>query len=284
MDRFSKFHPIVSFSFFMLVILFTVILNNPVYILISFISAFIYRLKTKKSSALISLKYIFPLIFFVGAFNMLFCHYGNIVLFSFSGYDFTLECFLYGLSTGIMLSAVILWFAAYSNAVTSEKFMALFGGLFPNLALLFSMVLRFIPLMIKISDEIKDANIGMGNEVKGIKNTLNRFSCLVSMSLEKSIETADSMKSRGFGSRKRRPYVRYRFSFSDGAVLALILFLAAVILISYIFKINFFDFSSGFEFFNSNFVFYIVFGLFASAAVIIDAAEDAKWLYLKSKI
>lgn len=284
MGRFSESYPAVSFSFFMLIILVTVITGNPIYTLISFAGAFFYRIRLLGKKAFQNLKFLLPLILFAGVFNLLFSHYGVTRLFTICGYDFMLESFAFGIKTGLMLGAVILWFASYTDVITSEKFMAVFGGFMPNLALLFSMVLRFIPLMIKTSNEIKEANIGMGNEVKGLKNSINHFSCLVSVSLEKSIETADSMKSRGFGKKKRKPYIRYRFRPADGVLLACIIVLFASMVFSDLFQINAFVFEPKMAFSNTNVMFYIVFGIFAVLPMTVDLTEEIKWHFLKLKI
>jgi len=115
---FSKFHPWVSFSYFMLIILFTVLAKNPVYILLSFAGAFCYRLRLAGRQSVFSIRFILPLIVFAGLFNMLFSHYGTHILFSAFGYDFMLESLIFGLSTGIMLGAVIFWFACYKGGIT----------------------------------------------------------------------------------------------------------------------------------------------------------------------
>ena len=80
--------------------------------------------------------------------------------------------------------------------------------------------LRFLPLMVKTAGEIKEAQQGIGKETKGLKNTLRRFSALVSVSLERSIETADTMRARGF-KKGRRHYSPYRFKAADGVFLFL---------------------------------------------------------------
>ena len=284
MGQFSEFYPTVCFSYFMAIILLTVILGNPVYILLSFLFAFLYRLKIAGKNALSSLKFIFPVILLTGVFNMFFSHFGVTRLFSVGSYDFTLESLLFGLSTGVMLGSVILWFLCYTDVVTSEKFIAVFGGFMPNLALLFSMVLRFIPLMVKTSNEIKEANIGLGNEVHGLKNSINRFSCLVSISLEKSMETADAMRSRGFGSGKRKPFNRYKFSIADGIMLVVLLVISAVVIVSYILKINAFTFEPKMFLENNNVIFYVLFAILSALPVAVDCAGEIKWHFLKSKI
>lgn len=285
MDRFSKFHPIAGFSFFMLAIILTLIFINPVFLSISFICSFLYLLKLNGKSVFGTFfKFILPLVLLVGIFNMVFCHYGETVLFTIKRFDFTLECFLYGICTGLMLASVIMWFSAYNEIITSEKFMALFGKYAPNLALLFSMVLRFIPLMKKTADEIKEARTGIGQETAGVKNTMNRFSALVSICLEKSIDTADSMKARGFGAGKRSTYSKYRFKKADAAVL-LIIFVCFIYCIAV--KV-----SGGFEFLynpaivlnKADYISPVVFFIFCLIPLLADFTEDVKWLYLKSKI
>lgn len=284
MGRFSEFYPSVCFSYFMAIILLTVLLGNPVYIVLSFVFAFLYRVKIAGKNAFSSLKFILPVIILTGVFNMFFSHFGITRLFSLGSYDFTLESLLFGLSTGAMLGAVILWFLCYTEVVTSEKFIAVFGGFMPNLAILFSIVLRFIPLMVKTSNEIKEVNIGLGNEVRGLKNSINRFSCLVSISLEKSMETADAMRSRGFGNGKRKPFNRYKFNIFDGIFFIVVLVIFAAVLVSYILKINTFVFEPKMVFENNNVIFYVLFAVLAVAPVSVDFAGEIKWHFLKSKI
>lgn len=285
MDKFSKFHPIVSFSFFMFAIILTVTFTNPFYLLVSFLGAIFYLLKLKGKEVFSNLfKFIIPLIILVGIFNMIFCHYGDTVLFTIKEVKFTLECLCYGLNAGLMISSVILWFSSYNEVVTSDKFMALFGKISPNLALLFCMILRFIPQLEKTSKEITDAQVGIGNETKGLKNTISRFSSLISISLEKSIETADSMKARGFGSGKRSYYSRYYFKVKDAVLLFTMISLFVFLVVSKSLGYSDFSFNPVIESINFNYVSFVIFSILFFIPVISDLLEDAKWLYLKSKI
>lgn len=285
MDRFSKFHPIISFLFFIGVIALTIVFTNSFFTAVSFLCSFCYSVKLKgKKAVSYLLKFTFPIVLFAGIFNMLFAGYGKHILFSVKGINFTTECLASGLFTGVMIGAVIMWFLSYNEIVTSDRFMAIFGGIMPNFALLFSMILRFIPLMIKTSDEIKDAHKGLGTETKGIKNTLSRFSALLSISLEKSIETADSMKSRGFGTKKRSFYSAYEFRKSDFAALMLI-----AVLIIYLFAAGFMEypqisFNPVIEIKSIHYFSLILFFVYALFPLIADLSEDVKWLLLKSKI
>lgn len=285
MDRFSKFHPIVSFSFFIGVIVLTLVFSNSIYGALSFLCAFCYAVRLKgKNAVSFFLKFIIPIVLLATIFNMLFSHYGNTVIFIVKGIDFTLEPLTAGLFTGIMIGAVMAWFSAYNEIITADKFMVLFGGLAPNLALLFSMVLRFIPLMVKTSNEIKEAHIGLGYETKGLKNTLTRFSALISISLEKSIETADTMKARGFGTKKRGFYSAFAFRKTDLAALVFVVISLIYLFIACSADIAQITFNPTIEIQSVNPITAFIFLIFSLFPLIADLTEDIKWLLLKSKI
>ena len=285
MDRFSKFHPLVSFSFFIGVIVLTLVFSNSVYGALSFLCAFCYavRLKGKKVVSFF-LKFIIPIVLLTAIFNMLFSHYGNTVIFAVKGIDFTAEALMAGLFTGIMIGAVMAWFSAYNEIITADKFMALFGGFAPNLALLFSMILRFIPLMVKTANEIKEAHIGLGYETKGLKKTITRFSALISISLEKSIETADTMKARGFGTKKRGFYSAFEFRKSDIAALIFVAISLVYLFIACSADISQITFNPVIEIQSVNPITAFIFLIFSLLPLIADLTEDIKWLLLKSKI
>lgn len=284
MDRFSKFNPKVTFLFFVLIIVLTLILLHPVYLLVSLTASLFYKIKLEgKRVFLYFFKIIFPLVLFVSVFNMLFTHYGATVLFTAFDMNFTLEGLFYGLCQGMMFSSVILWFSCYSVVVTSERFLAVFGRIAPNSAIVFSMALSFIPRLKKNAEEINDARM-LINKGKGrLKRGLDNFSALLTMTLEESIEVSDSMKARGFG-RGRTAYSKYRFSLSDGICSCIIfsIFTAMCIMKSFG-KINFiFEPEITMESFSA-FSFFI-FVLLSFLPVIIDLTEDVRWFYLKQKI
>lgn len=285
MDRFSKFHPAVCFLFFIFAIITTLVFINPYYLAVSLVSALLYYLRLCGGRRLLSLlKWILPLICLVAVFNMLFCRYGATVLFSVGSADFSLEALVYGACMGVMLAAVIVWFSAYSEVITSDKFTALFGGFAPNLVLLFSMVLRFVPLMSKTAYELKEGQQGLGNETKGLKNTMRRFSALVSVSLERSIETADTMRARGFGKNKRRHFSPYVFRAADAVLAAAFVILFITQAAAY--------FSGAFAFSYTNTLVIqrfsapalVLWAVLCVLPLVIDLAEDVKWRFLKSKI
>ena len=283
MDRFSKYNPKAAFSFFLIEIVLTIVIFNPIMLAISFLSAFGYKLKLEGRAAfLYLLKFIFPLIALVAVFNFAFSHYGMTVLFTFRDMNFTAESLFYGFTQGLLLGSVIMWFSIYGRVITAERFIAVFGRIMPNTALIFSMVLSFIPRLRKNAGEINDARQLIGSEGK-LKKSMNNFSALITMTLEQSIETADSMKARGYN-KGRNIYMKYRFSRND-LLLMLFAFLsgAALIIIKAIGYLDFL-FDPVIKMKNMSVYAVLIFAVLSLLPVIIDFLEDMRWFYLKRKI
>ena len=114
----------------------------------------------------------------------------------------------------------------------SEKWMYLIGRLSPTLAMMITMILRFIPLMRQRYRVIHEGQVGMGRYnnpyskkknvlyafmgfIEKIRHRIKEISILISWSLENSIETSDSMESRGYGLKGRTSYHRYILKKTD---------------------------------------------------------------------
>ena len=159
--------------------------------------------------------------------NPLFNTRGGTVLFSYwKGRPFTLEALLYGIATGGVFFTIMLWFACYNKIMTGDKFLYLFGRRAPALSLLFSMVLRLVPNFKKKAAVIATARkcVGRAPDCGSSRQRLERgvevLSVLTSWALEGAVETADSMKSRGYGSGMRSRFSIYRFRKMDRIVAA----------------------------------------------------------------
>lgn len=105
-----------------------------------------------------------------------------------------------------------------------------FSKLAPNLTLVLTMTLSFIPRLRKNAQEINDARLNVNAGQSKLKKSLDNFSALVSMTLEESIEVSDTMRARGFNS-YRKPYSKYRFNFNDGVVLIIVLGLSVACIV-----------------------------------------------------
>lgn len=220
---FKSVHPISAFAFFVFTFVLSMTASHPLLLAVSFIAGLVYDIKLfGKKTASFLLKVILPMICLITLFNGIFSHYGVTVLFKMpSGNNFTLEALVFGFVFSIRTSSALLWLDSFNEIITSDKFIFLFGRISPKTALVISMVLRFIPLIRSQSEEIKKAEMGIGNLptekdcIGKIRHGARRLSILISWTLEKGIDSADSMKARGYGLHGRTSYNNYIFSVKD---------------------------------------------------------------------
>ncbi len=216
---FSKLHPTVLFLYFFMSVAAVMSFNNPVISALSLICASACTVVLFGRQALGRLGFSVIIIAVVSAFNFLFAHYGNDVLFTFKNTDFTLEALFFGFNQGMVISAALLWFTAMGKCVDSEKLVYLFRFA-PKIALMLSMILGFIPRFLKKQKEIREARLALngGEASKGVKGKMsaavNDLSALTNYALEGSIITANSMTARGYNPRVIRGG-RYRFKTDD---------------------------------------------------------------------
>ena len=172
------------------------------------------------------LLFLLPMVLIAAVVNPAFNHEGATILtYLPTGNPLTLESILYGLAAALMLAAVIIWFACYTAVMTSDKFVYLFGRIIPALSLVLSMTLRFVPKFRAQLQVVSEAQRCVGRDVsegtvlQRVRNAVNILSIMVTWALENAIETADSMKSRGYGLPGRTAFSIYRFDERDKAVL-----------------------------------------------------------------
>lgn len=121
MDRFSKMHPVLEFTFFICVFLLSVSLSNPVFVLPALVFGVIYEFILRGREALSCLKLTLAIIFVVSLFNFVFAHYGVTLLFQIKDTRFTFEALFYGIYQGTMLSATLIWFGIFQEILTAKR-------------------------------------------------------------------------------------------------------------------------------------------------------------------
>ncbi|MBQ0079504.1 MAG: energy-coupling factor transporter transmembrane protein EcfT [Eubacterium sp.] len=226
---FSTYHPIINFGFFCAVIGIGVFVIHPVFIAIAVIASFSYAISMGSKSTLKFMGcFLLPMIIIVTIVNPLVNHRGSTVIYQTEYHPITMEAAVYGLVTGLMIATVILWFNCYSKVMTSDKFVYLFGRIIPSTSLIFSMVMRFIPNYRMQIAKISDAQKGIGKDVSSgkvmdrIRHGLRIISIMFTWALENSIESADSMRARGYGLKNRTAFSIYRFDKRDALAAAVI--------------------------------------------------------------
>ena len=294
-DTFSQLHPVVNFLYFGLVLAFSMFLMHPVCLSVSLFCAVFYSFCLKGKKVLrFQVRYLLPLLLFTAVLNPVFNHEGGTILAYFpSGNPLTLEAVAYGVATAVMLASVLSWFTCYNAVMTSDKFVYLFGRMIPALSLILSMTLRFVPRMKTQIKRVAEAQkctgrgLSSGSLLQKAGNGARIFSIAVTWALENAIDTADSMKSRGYGLEGRTAFSIYRFDGRDKGVLLFLLFsgvyLAAGALLGG-FQVRYFPTikAIGLEPYTASlFLCYLALGL---CPVVINMKEDRKWKALQSKI
>ena len=223
-DTFSTYHPILNLLYFLGTIGLTVFVTHPVLLGISFLTAVIYscQLRGVAKTVKFSLVFAVPMMVIVALINPMFNHYGVTILgYLYNGNPFTLESIVYGFVMALMLVCTLLWFNCYTEVMTTDKFIYLFGKIIPAMSLVLSMCLRFVPRFMKQLGVISDGqkcvgrSASNGSVVKKVKHGITIFSILITWALENAVETADSMKCRGYGEKGRTAFSLYHFDGRD---------------------------------------------------------------------
>ena len=286
-DTFSGYHPTVNFLYYALVLLFSMCLMHPVYLAISLTGALAYDIYLKGRKAVrFAVMGLLPMAVLAALVNPAFNHEGATILtYLPSGNPLTLESMLYGAAAAVMLASVVLWFSSYNEIMTSDKFVYLFGRVIPALSLVLSMVLRFIPKFKAQACIGRDAK--NGSVFRRVGNAVKIFSIMVTWSLENAIETADSMRSRGYGLPGRTAFSIYRFDDRDKAALAWLIFCGAYLVSGWMAGGTYFRYYPTIKaaaFTPMTVSFMLVYLALVLTPMMLDRREDRQWNSLQSNI
>ncbi len=292
-DSFSAYHPVVNFLYFTLVLLFSMFFMHPVCLGSSLLCAFIYSVYLNGKKALsFNLKYMLPMLAVTALVNPAFNHEGGTILtYLRGGNPLTLESIVYGIAAAVMLITVICWFSCYNAVMTSDKFVYLFGRVIPALSLILSMALRFVPRFRAQFKVVSDAqkcvgrDISNGSILQRAKHGVRILSIMVTWALENAIETADSMRSRGYGLPGRTAFSIYRFDRRDKSALLFLLFCGGYILAGATLGglyYRYFPTMKGVWLELYPVSLYLCYLALGSAPVVINIKEDRKWKAIRS--
>ena len=294
-DAFGTFHPLVGLLYFTAAIGFSMFFMHPVCLAISLACASAYAVYLGgKKAARTALVFMLPMALFAALLNPLFNHQGVTILgYLPNGNPLTLESILFGIAAAVMLVSVIAWFYCWSVVMTSDKFIYLFGRVLPALSLILSMALRLVPRFrsqIKIisnAQKCMGREAGSGSLLQKIRQATKILSIMVSWALENAIETADSMKGRGYGLPGRTAFSIFRFERRDGYAIAYILACAALVLVGAqagAYHFRYFPSVRGQWTGGYTVAVFIAYFLLAALPLIVNLKEELMWKRIESRI
>ena len=317
-DEFSRYHPVVNLIFYLLVLGTTMFQMSVGLVFISLFSAVVYYFMLKKTEGLKYCAVVVGIIIVSAIINPLFSHKGGTLLFYlFTGNPVTLESIIYGLISAIIIGAMLLWFSTFNQVMGVERILGAIGKVLPNVSLLITMIMRFIPqytrhqrkvsMVNKVNKRNYGEKINLLNREKtekenvieackkqkrkngidkiiySIKEGSRTFSITTTWALENSIYTADSMKARGFGTGRRTNYSNYKFQKRDYLLMGWLVILWLVVVFS-LEREKVYTYYYPFIQVKNNVVVYLIYGLLCLTPVLINVKEEIRWLILKSRI
>lgn len=221
---FEKCHPAVNFIYFTTVIAGMIVFQHPIFLLISFVCAFIYSIKRNGWKALIFNAVLLPCVVAFALYYSSYTHFGVTVLQqNMIGNNMTLESLVYGFVLGIVVAGVLIWFSCVYSVFTTDKVVYLFGKVSPRLSLFLAIILRMVPRIKKEANKINIAQQGIGrganqgNLWQRIRNCIRIFSMLITWTIDSLTTASESMRSRGSTLRCRKAFSIYRFDNRDRA-------------------------------------------------------------------
>lgn len=294
-NAFSKYHPIVNLVFFITAIGLGMFSTHPAFLVVSIFSALLFYIRLTKGHCFKFLSTLVMIYILFCVINAFINTRGTTVLFTYFNRNFTFEAFCYAMASGGIFISVLLWFSCYNIIMTEDKFTYLFGHMSPSISLIFSMVLRLVPMYKQRAQTIFGARLCVGKGVKNgkkmalkykLKNATDVLSSLFSWSLEESVVTADSMKSRGYGQNKRTSFIIFYGKKKDYFV-GIILMTCTVLTLLGMTNNTFTEYFPTIEISQLNS--FSLIGLFAYAVLLLTPSilciwEDAIWHISKSKI
>lgn len=290
MRTFADYNPIVVAIYFLMVVGIAMFCMNPIILFLSLCGALLlYFLRNGFTDSKMHL-FSLALFLILALINPLVSHNGATVLFVMNHNPVTLEAFIYGIAAATMIVSVLYWFRIFSQIMTSDKLLYIFGACSPKLALILSMSLRYVPLLNKQAKKVEQTQQALGlykedNIVDYMKGKLRIFSVITTWALENGIITADSMAARGYGIGKRSRFSIFRMKMADVVVLvsSILLFVLSLLGIRQL-EFVYYPTIKMSKMTAMGAVGCAAYSILILLPAIVEVKESLKWKYLRSKI
>jgi energy-coupling factor transport system permease protein len=149
---------------------------------------------------------------FSAIFNALSVHFGSTVLFvippviPYFGGPVTLEALVYGVVNGLVLTGLFAAFTVFNQAVSTRQMIRLVPQVFFPVAIVVSIAITFVPVTLRHSRDIREAQAVRGHRLRGLRDWLPLIMPLLVGGLERALQLAEAMTARGFASANEPGY------------------------------------------------------------------------------
>ena len=168
-------------------------------------------------------------------FNGLTSHFGQTVLLRLPsgipliGGAITAEALVYGMTNGLVLAALIFAFTVLNMAVPVGELIQYVPRAFYPFAVVSAIAVSFFPTTLRQIQQVREAQAVRGHQMRGLKDWLPLFVPVLVGGLERAMQLAEAMTSRGFAGNvkadtRREPWVQ------AASVAGLVLVLGGVVM------------------------------------------------------
>jgi len=228
-----KLHPFTAVAFIGVIFILSLIFSHPVYLLALFCAVGLVI----SAAGIVSewrtyLKFTLSMMVILMIINALFVHNGTTVLITgpklpvLGKTKITLEALAYGAGMGIRLLVIISVFCLYTYGVHPDKVLKLFSKFGNKSVLAITLSTRLFPLITQDFKRITEVQrcrgvkFDTGGWWERIKNSVPIISVLLLSCLERSMQLAESMLARGYGSGSRTSFRHDLWRPRDSIILA----------------------------------------------------------------
>lgn len=236
---FEKSHPFVMACYFIVSTVAIMVINHPLFLIASFVIAiFNAKLFVSTSTLLKVLKGSLLFVVIMVTINIFLNQNGTTEIIRVFGQTITLEVITYSCIMSFMLLLIFQLSLLFNETMNGAKLMYVLSKLVPKTGLVTMLALRYVPLLkvqlqqIMTVQKLKGYSMTEGTLIERIKSGLLLLQLLLTISLEDALQTAESMKARGYGLKiKRTSYTPYIWSIYDSIsiIILVVIFLSTII-------------------------------------------------------
>ena len=143
-------------------------------------------------------------------FNGLFVHTGETVLgrlpesWPLVGGIITLEALVYGLTTGLVLLALLAIFVAFNHIVPVSDLVRLAPRAFHDLGVVMLVAVTYVPETVRHLSQVREAQAIRGHQIRGLRDWQPLLVPLLVGGMERAMGLAEAMVARGYGAAASR--------------------------------------------------------------------------------
>lgn len=128
----------------------------------------------------------------------------------------TMESLLYGMHNLLLIAALLMVFPSLNVLLDSERILFLFSRLMQTSALILSMAMRFVPLLTRRAWELRQLHRQEGGGLPArLRHAGKLLGALLDWTMEEGMQSARTLRARGYGAQRRSFYGTFRFTARD---------------------------------------------------------------------